>query len=97
LELNKDFSTAEFQIAVTYFCLDSLEIAKNRFEKLQQIYPDKKSIYKWLGFLYGYFGENEKMLAVFKEYYDKTRKEFFKGQNRNYDLSREVGMAYALL
>ena len=76
MELNKDFSTAEFQIAVTYFCLDSLEIAKNRFEKLQQIYPDKKSIYKWLGFLYGYFGENEKMLAVFKEYYDKTRQRY---------------------
>lgn len=97
LELNKDFPAIEVQIALIYFYMDSLQKAKDKFEELSQKYPDKKSVYKWLGYIYGYAGEYEKMLTAFKEYYNRSHEEFFRRQNRGYDLSREVGMAYAML
>lgn len=97
LELKKDFPATEFQIALIYFHMDSLQKARDKFEGLRQKYPDKKSVYEWLGYIFGYAGEYEKMLTAFKEYYNRTHKEFFRGQNRGYDLSREVGMAYAML
>jgi tetratricopeptide (TPR) repeat protein len=48
LELNKDFNSAKYKMAVVYMEMDSLEIARSIFEELKGAYAGDKAINNWL-------------------------------------------------
>lgn len=61
VDLNKDFFAAKFKIAIISIYMDKPLVAKEILEELKKTHPDKKSVYRWLGWVYGFLGQYEKM------------------------------------
>jgi tetratricopeptide (TPR) repeat protein len=85
LKLNEDHLKAKRKVAEAYFVMDSMEIAKEKYEELIDICPDVRDFYEKLGAIYWQLGEFEDILHIYKQYDKDTY----------LNLSRECGIACA--
>jgi len=68
LELNSEYILAKYKIALVYYVMDSLEIAKLKFEELREIYADKENVGNWLRTIHLRCG----MIYALEKQYDKA-------------------------
>src|SRR4030042_3512311 len=74
LELNPDFTQAQYRMAIVYYELDSLEKACEHFETMKNNYQSDSlgMLLQWLGTTYTALGEYEKVIELYSDY-DKRK------------------------
>ncbi|HEX7319008.1 MAG TPA: TonB family protein [bacterium] len=68
LELKGNDNAIKYKIAFLYYCMDSFEIAKYKFEELINDCPDKIRLYEWIIDLYAILDNSEELITTYEKY-----------------------------